>query len=204
VISQPAPQHAGVAHSQPSVSGAAAALQSELPTLHAYEHFVPLQVADDAFVRVHLSPHPLQLFVVFSRVQVAGGPEHEVSWQLHAPLWQSGVGCEHGPQAAPAVPHDEAVWEVYGSQTLPLQHPFGHEVASQTHCPVLLLHSRPAPHAVQVAPAAPHDPFDSLASGSHDEPLQQPAHDPPPHVQAPLAHESPVPHALHAAPAVPH
>ena len=67
-----------------------------------------------------------------------------------------------------------------------------------------LLHSSPAPHAVQVAPAAPHDPLDSLASGSQLVPLQQPAHDPPPQVHAPLEHESPLPHALHAAPAVPH
>jgi len=29
----------------------------------------------------------------------------------------------------------------YGTQTLPSQQPFGHEVASQTHAPVVLLHS---------------------------------------------------------------
>jgi hypothetical protein len=48
-------------------------------------------------------------------------------------------------------------------QTVPLQHPFGHEVASQTHWPVLVLHSWPAAHAAHVAPAAPHDAFDSPA-----------------------------------------
>jgi len=67
-----------------------------------------LQVADEAFVRLHLSPQALQLLVVFSSVHVTGGPEHEVSWQLHAPLWQSGVGCEQVPQVAPAVPHEVA------------------------------------------------------------------------------------------------
>jgi hypothetical protein len=87
---------------------------------------------------------------------------------------------------------------------VPLQQPFGHDAASQTHAPVLLSHSCPAPQALHVAPAAPHDAVDSLASGSHDAPVQQPAHDPPPHVQAPLAQESPLPHALHATPAVPH
>jgi hypothetical protein len=108
VVSHPVPQHAGVAHSQPSVSGAVALLQSEAAgdVLHVYEHVVPLQVADVAFVRLHLSPQALQLLVVSSRVQVAGGPEHEVSWQLHEPLWQSGVGCEQAAQFAPAVPHE--------------------------------------------------------------------------------------------------
>jgi hypothetical protein len=63
-----------------------------------------LQVAEAALVRLHLSPQPLQLLVVVSRVQMAGGPVHDVSWQPHEPLWQSGVGCEHPPQFAPAVP----------------------------------------------------------------------------------------------------
>jgi hypothetical protein len=51
-----------------------------------------------------LSPQALQLLVVVSSVQMAGGPVHDVSWQPHAPLWQSGEGCEHAPQFAPAVP----------------------------------------------------------------------------------------------------
>jgi hypothetical protein len=88
---------------------------------------------------------------------------------------------------------------------LPLQHPDGHDVASQTHCPVLLLHSWPAAHAWHVAPPAPHEPLLSDASASQeDAPLQHPVHDPPPQLQTPLAHESPMPHAVHAAPAVPH
>ncbi len=87
----------------------------------------------------------------------------------------------------------------------PLQQPFGHEVASQTHWPVLVLHSWPVAHAAHAAPPAPHEVFDSLESGSHVvPPLQQPAHEPPPHEHVPFEHESPVPHALHAAPPVPH
>jgi hypothetical protein len=79
VVSQLVPQQAGVAHSQPSVSGATLALQSESPVSHEYEHFVPLHVAEAAFVRLHWSPQALQLLVVVSRVQMAGGPVHDVS-----------------------------------------------------------------------------------------------------------------------------
>jgi hypothetical protein len=87
------PQQAGVAHSQPSVSGAVAALQSEdadAPVSQVYEHVVPLQLAADAFVRLHLSPQALQFCVVLRRVHV---PLHVVSWQVHEPFEQSGVGC---------------------------------------------------------------------------------------------------------------
>jgi hypothetical protein len=35
--------------------------------------------------------------------------------------------------AAPPVPHSDAGCEPTGKQVLPLQQPFGHEVASQTH-----------------------------------------------------------------------
>jgi hypothetical protein len=201
VTSQPAPQHAGVEHSQPFVSGAVPLSQSAAPALHVYEHVVPLHVADCALVRLHLSPHALQLLVVFSVVQV---PLHSVSRQVHAPLLQSGLGCEHGAQAAPPVPQDVADWPEYASQAPPLQQPVGHEVASQTHWPVALLHSWPVGHGAHVAPLEPHDAFDSPDSGSHVLPLQQPAHAPPPQLHAPFEHVSPVPHALHAAPPVPH
>ena len=46
---------------------------------------------------------------------------------------------------------------------LPLQQPFGHEVASQTHFPLVRLHSWPVAHAAQLAPAAPQELFDSEA-----------------------------------------
>jgi hypothetical protein len=46
---------------------------------------------------------------------------------------------------------------------LPLQQPFGQELASQTHCPVLLLHSWPVAHDPHDAPPAPQVPLDSAA-----------------------------------------
>jgi len=97
-----------------------------------------LQVADCALVRLHVSPHALQLLVVFSEVHVE---PHVVSWHEQTPLEQSGVGWAQGPQFAPFVPQDVPDCPAYGSHTLPLQQPLGHEVASQTHCPVILLHS---------------------------------------------------------------
>jgi len=46
---------------------------------------------------------------------------------------------------------------------LPLQQPPAHEVASQTHFPVVVLHSSPDGHAEQLAPLVPHDVFNSEA-----------------------------------------
>jgi hypothetical protein len=40
---------------------------------------------------------------------------------------------------------------------LPLQHPVGHELESQTHTPVVVLHSWPDAHAPQVAPPVPQE-----------------------------------------------
>jgi hypothetical protein len=113
----------------------------------------------------------------------------------------------HPAQVAPPVPHDPFDSDAYGSHVPllpPLQHPFGHDVPSQTHCPLPVLHSRPDEHALQVAPAEPHDELVSLPSGTHIEPLQQPEHDPPPHVHVPLEQACPLPHGLQAAPPVPH
>ena len=56
----------------------------------------------------------------------------------------------------------------------PLQHPFGHEVASQTHCPFVVLHRWPLEHAAQAAPPLPQEPFASDAYGTQVLPLQQP------------------------------
>lgn len=39
----------------------------------------------------------------------------------------------HAAHAAPPVPHDVPDSEAYGTHVFPLQHPFGHEVALQTH-----------------------------------------------------------------------
>jgi hypothetical protein len=87
----PPGQHVGVAHSQPSVSGAVPALQSDAPTLQVYAHVEPLQLAADAFLSVHTSPQALQLLVVFSKVHVL--LPQVVSVQVHEPLTHIGVGC---------------------------------------------------------------------------------------------------------------
>jgi hypothetical protein len=160
-----------------------------------------LHVALDAFVRLHVSPQALQLVVVLRVVHV---PLQRVSLHEHAPLLQSGFGCAHGAQFTPPVPQDVEDWAEYASHTFPLQQPLGHEVASQTHCPVALLHSWPDGHAAQVAPLEPQEVLDSPESGSHALPLQQPAHAPPPQLHTPLEQVSPVPQALQAAPPVPH
>jgi hypothetical protein len=45
---------------------------------------------------------------------------------------------------------------------LPSQQPCGHELASHTHCPLVVLQSRFAPQGWHVAPEAPHSAGDSL------------------------------------------
>ena len=107
--------------------------------------------------------------------------------------------------ALPPAPHETFVSEAYASHAPPaVQQPFGHDVASQTHWPVVWLHSSPEGQAEHAVPPAPQDPFDSLDTATQMLPLQQPAHDVPPHVQTPVVHASPALHAPHAAPAVPH
>jgi hypothetical protein len=91
---------------------------------------------------------------------------------------------------------------------LPLQQPLGHDVASQTHCPVVRLHSCPAAQAPQVAPPVPHEALDSEAYVWHvplAPPLQQPAGQvTASHEQVPLVvSHSPFAQLLHAAPPVP-
>jgi hypothetical protein len=52
--------------------------------------------------------------------------------QAAAPLVHSSP-APHDPHAAPPAPQEPLVCDAYGTQTLLLQHPFGHEAASQTH-----------------------------------------------------------------------
>jgi hypothetical protein len=77
--------------------GAVPLLQSEVPALHIYEHVVAtLQVAIEAFVGLHLSPHALQSLVVLSVVHTGPvGSLHVVAVQVHTPPWHVGVGCAH-------------------------------------------------------------------------------------------------------------
>jgi len=132
--------------------------------------------------------------------------------QPQVPLVVSHRLLAHPAQAAPAVPHDAPDWDPHGTHVPvapPLQQPFGHEVASQTHVPLLLLHSSPVPHAEQFAPPVPQEPLDSDAHASHvpvGPPLQHPlGHELASHTQLPVAlHSWPAGHALHAAPPVPH
>jgi hypothetical protein len=107
-------------------------------------------------------------------------------------------------QVAPLWPHEPLVSEAYATHVRLLQHPLGHEVESQTHCPVALLHSSFAPHCSHVAPPAPHEVLLSFARARQLPPLQQPVHDPPPQLHDPLEQVSPLPHGLQVAPLVPH
>jgi hypothetical protein len=130
---------------------------------------------------------------------------HEVALQTHCPPLHAWP-VAHPVQAAPPVPHDPLDWDANDSHVpLAVQQPLGHEVASQAHCPVVVLHSRPDPHATQAAPPAPHEALDSEALGSHvPAAVQQPEHDEPPQVHAPAEHDCPDAHAAQAAPAMPH
>jgi hypothetical protein len=132
----------------------------------------------------------------------------ELESQTHCPVVLSHSWPDpQAPHVAPPVPHDIVVSDPYSSHVPvgpPTQHPWAHEVASQTHCPIPL-HSWPVGHAAHMAPAAPQEAFDSPVGASHlSSAVQQPGHDVPAHEHAPAIQFSPVAHALHAPPPVPH
>ncbi len=90
---------------------------------------------------------------------------------------------------------------------LPLQQPLGHEVASHTHWPVVLLHSWPEPQAAHAAPPVPQEALVSDAYASHAPvEVQQPfgqvfaSHEHVPFVVS----QRPFEQDVHAAPPVPH
>ena len=66
---------------------------------------------------------------------------HVVASQEQVPFVVSQTPFEHDLQAAPPVPHCDEDSDEYATHVVPLQQPLGHEVASHTHWPVLLLHS---------------------------------------------------------------
>jgi len=104
-------------------------------------------------------------------------PAHAVPPHEHAPP-EHVCPEEQAPQAAPPAPQSASDWEVKGTHALPLQQPVAQELASQTHFPVVVLHSCPEAHTAHVAPPAPHDGLDSEPYVSHVPvvpPLQQPA-----------------------------
>ena len=67
----------------------------------------------------------------------------------------------HAEQAAPPEPQSAADCIDDGMQVLPLQQPIAHDVASQTHWPVALLHSWPVEQGEHAAPPVPQDEPDS-------------------------------------------
>lgn len=108
-------------------------------------------------------PHDMSVSLVSaSQVELLQHPAHAMPLQVQTPLEQLSP-LPHPLQAAPFVPHSVCDWEVYGTHVVPLQQPFGHEVASQTHLPVVLSHSWPSEHPAQVAPPVPHEVYDSDA-----------------------------------------
>ena len=92
---------------------------------------------------------------------------HDVASQMHVPfalLHSSPVA--HGAQVAPAVPHEGVDSPTHGSHVPvgpPLQHPWGHDVASQTQVPLVLSHSVPVEQAAHATPPVPHEFCDSMA-----------------------------------------
>ena len=94
----------------------------------------------------------------------------EPHWHTPPVEQLSATWLSHGAQATPGAPQAKVDSDVH---VLPAQHPCGHDVASQTHCPAAEQCS-PAAHA----PFAPHlhDPSDpqllaeSLSQAKHVEP----------------------------------
>jgi hypothetical protein len=133
------------------VSGAVAKLQSDAPVLQPYEHFEPLQVAEDAFVRLHTSPQALQSVGVFSSVQVL---PHVVSVQVHDPLTQLGVGCAQVVRFC-HVPVVLQFWVVFPLQSV---WPGAHTPVHTPFTQVWPLHATSLPYvplAVQVSTLLP-------------------------------------------------
>jgi hypothetical protein len=129
---------------------------------------------------------------------------------VHAPLLhESAVLGSQATHAAPPIPHAPLEGVVH---VLPLQQPFGHELALHTHAPPT--HRWPAAHAAldphahapflhesavlgsqatHAAPPVPHAPLEGVV---HVLPLQQPlGHEVALHTHAPPTHCSPAPHA---------
>lgn len=141
---------------------------------------------------------------------------HVVALQMHWPAVASldvshAWVAAHAAQPTPPVPHSLLFSLAHGTHALPLQQPSGHEVGSQTHWPVVVLHSWPVTHVVQVEPAGPHSALVSLPSATHRLPSQHP----PGHVDASQMHwpevaslevsqACPVVHAAQPAPPIPH
>jgi hypothetical protein len=175
VVSHPVPQHPGVEHSHPSVSGALLALQSERPELHWYVHVEPVQLAAPVFV-LHALLHPphvavdesddSQPFVLGAVVtQSAYPPAQPVYWQLpplqlapllvlvsharpHAPQFVAVVTCVSQPLVSGGVVLQSAYPcpQLVYLQVAPL-------LPIWQLAPLLCVVSHDVPHALHVADA---------------------------------------------------
>jgi hypothetical protein len=92
-----------------------------------------------------------------------------------------------------------------------VQQPAGHELASQTQTPVVVLHLWPAEHCAHELPPAPQiespSPLPLPRATQLPDPLQQPLQEVPLHVHVPVAEQVCPMAALHApqaAPPAPH
>jgi hypothetical protein len=110
--------------------------------------------------------------------------------------------AEQAAHVAPAMPHWLFDWLPYATHVVPLQQPFGHDVALQTHAPALeqVVPLGQAAHAPPLMPHVCADPGEwhclllSQQPPAHDEALQ--AH-------APFTQVWPVAQAVQLAPPVP-
>jgi hypothetical protein len=75
---------------------------------------------------------------------------------VHLPVVVSQTLLGHAAHATPPVPQADADCDEYATQVLPLQQPLGHDLASQTQAPVVVLHSWPDGHALHANPPVPH------------------------------------------------
>jgi hypothetical protein len=106
----------------------------------------------------------------------------------------------HVLQATPPVPQALAApasWQ----RPFASQHPLGQEAGVHAHLPCAV-HTCLAAQALHMPPAAPQ--FMASGLATHAPLAQQPAHAPPPQVQAPLEQLCPVAHLPHALPPEPH
>lgn len=200
VVLQPAhapPTHATptpqLAHAAPPAPHAAAVL----PDWHVFPAQQPLHELES-----HTQAPPTQCW------PVAQGP---FAPQLQRPASQRSLIA--GSQARHCCPGAAHAIPLVGVQTLPAQHPLGHDVASHTHAPPTqrwpAVQAAPPPqlhvpsiaqrseltvsHAAHAIPGAAHVVGEST---SHVAPLQQPlGHDVASHTQAPETQRCPAPHA---------
>jgi hypothetical protein len=84
--------------------------------------------------------------------------------------------AEQAAQAAPPMPHWPFDWLAYATQVVPLQQPFGQEVALQTQAPPLE-QVVPLGQAVHAPPFVPHVAADGGEWHCLLESQQPPAHD---------------------------